>query len=135
MRDIIQQLHDGNLSLVVRSGNNIRTFTKPGVADLLSLLNHEPETLRGALVADKMVGKAAAALLLLGRVGEVYADVISAPAREFLEENQIPVTFRQEVPFVMNRQQNGWCPLEKLAFLEYNPQTIKEKIEEFIRKG
>ena len=110
------------------------TFDKPGVADLLSLLNREPQTLQGALVADKMVGKAAAVLLVLGMVGEVYADVISTPAREFLDDHQIPVTFSQEVPFVMNRQKDGLCPMEQLAFREFNPKRIKEKIEEFINQ-
>jgi len=108
------------------------TFTKPGVADLLDLLNHEPHVLRGALVADKVVGKAAAALLVLGLVGEVYAEVISTLAREYLEEFMIPVTFMLEVPFVMNRTNDGWCPMEKLAFTEFNPRKIKKKIEEFI---
>lgn len=132
MRTLIQQLREGDYSLVVRSRKEVTTFTKPGVADLLDLLNHEPHVLRGALVADKVVGKAAAALLVLGLVGEVYAEVISTPAREYLEEFMIPVTFMLEVPFVMNRTNDGWCPMEKLAFTEFNPRKIKKKIEEFI---
>lgn len=83
-------------------------------------------------MADKVVGKAAAALLILGMVAEVYAEAISTPALEFLNDHQVPVTFMEEIPFVMNRQKDGWCPMERLAFDEYSPQIIKGKIEEFI---
>ena len=30
------------------------------------------------------------------------------------------------------RTNDGWCPMEKLAFTEFNPRKIKKKIEEFI---
>lgn len=79
MRRLTEILHGGGWSLVVDNGA-IRTFSGRGVSDLYGLLTREPETLRGASVADKVVGKGAAALMVLGGVKEVYADVASAPA-------------------------------------------------------
>lgn len=69
MEDIIRLLHEGKHSLVVSNGE-VRTFDKRGVADLYALLREDSEFLKGASVADKVVGKAAAALMILGEVGE-----------------------------------------------------------------
>ena len=81
MDDLIKLLHEGNHSLVVSNGE-VRTFDGRGVADLYRLLRQEPELLRGASVADKVIGKAAAALMIRGQVKEVHGDVVSSPAAE-----------------------------------------------------
>ena len=44
----------------------MRIFRERGVADLFRLLREEPQLLRGAFIADKVVGKGAAALMVLG---------------------------------------------------------------------
>lgn len=51
---------------MIANGDRIRTFTRRGVADLYDLLVQEPEFLHGASVADKVIGKAAASLMVLG---------------------------------------------------------------------
>ena len=65
MDELIRLLHEGGYSCVIRK-EEIRTFTQRGVADLYDLLNQHPVFLHGAQVADKVVGKAAAALMVLG---------------------------------------------------------------------
>ena len=74
MDELIRLLHEGGYSCVIRK-EEIRTFTQRGVADLYDLLNQHPVFLHGAQVADKVVGKAAAALMVLGGVREVYTDI------------------------------------------------------------
>lgn len=69
MDELIRLLHEGGYSCVIRK-EEIRTFTQRGVADLYDLLNQHPVFLHGAQVADKVVGKAAAALMVLGGVRE-----------------------------------------------------------------
>lgn len=56
----------------------MRIFRERGVADLFRLLHEEPQLLRGAFIADKVVGKGAAALMVLGGVEGLFADVVSA---------------------------------------------------------
>ncbi len=41
----------------------MRIFRERGVADLFRLQHEEPQLLRGAFIADKVVGKGAAALM------------------------------------------------------------------------
>ena len=72
-------------SCVIYNQGEVRIFRERGVKDLYRLLKEEPEFLAGASMADKVIGKAAAALLALGGVREVFALVISLPARELLE--------------------------------------------------
>lgn len=102
-------------SCVVRKGDVIRLFRGRGVFDLLGLLHDEPDFLRGAFVADKIVGKGAAALMVAGGVEGLYADVISAPAQELLAEAGIEVRSRVQTPNIINRTGDDICPVEKLC--------------------
>ena len=65
---LIDTLFRERCSCVIRSGDVIRIFRERGVKDLFRLLKEEPVMLRGAFIADKVVGKAAAALMVLGGV-------------------------------------------------------------------
>ncbi len=133
MEQLIRLLREGNYSCVIDNGVEVRTCHGRGVSDLYGLLTQEPCQLQGARVADKAVGKAAAALLALGGVREVYASVISAPARALLEKAGVGVTFAEEVPVIWNRDRSDWCPLEKLCVEENSPETIFPLIETFIK--
>ena len=55
MEELINLLHSGGYSCVIANGDNIRTFTQRGVADLYDLLTQEPDFLKGASIADKVV--------------------------------------------------------------------------------
>ena len=59
---LIDLLHVEACSCVIRNGDVTRIFRERGVKDLYRLLEEEPELLDGAFVADKVVGKGAAAL-------------------------------------------------------------------------
>ena len=107
-------------------------FGNGGVKDLFRLLKEEPEWLRGALVADKVVGKGAAALMVLGGVEELYTEVISRPALELLERHQVRVSFTTLVEQISNRTQTGPCPIESRCSGCQTPEECLRKIEEFI---
>ena len=65
MNELIEKLHEEGCSCVV-SNKEVRTYTHRGVDDLYRLLTQEPTFLDGAEVADRVVGKAAAAILQIG---------------------------------------------------------------------
>lgn len=130
---LIEILHSEKCSCVIACGDNVRTFHRRGIADLFITLKNEPETLRKAIVADKVVGKAAAALMVLGGVRQVYADTISTPALTLLRANGITVDFAVETDHIINRAGTGWCPMEQLSRDEDNPAVIRNKVEEFLR--
>ena len=109
--DVKDLLHSGDWSLVIEN-HGVRTFSGRGVKDLLRVLEEEPQVLNGAKIADKVVGKAAAALMVLGKVREVYAELISTPAVELLRKYGVAVSFGNETDHIMNRDETGWCPME-----------------------
>ena len=93
----------------------MRSFHERGVKDLHNLLRNEPELLRGAAVADKVVGKGAAALMVAGGVEWVHADVISSGALDLFKLNGIEVEYTTVVPNIINRTGTDICPVEKLC--------------------
>ena len=131
--ELIRILQDGNHSLVV-AGDGIRTFDGRGISDLYDLLTEHPGWLRGASVADKVVGKGAAALLILGGVRERFAGVVSTSALGLLKDSGIPVRFSQEVAHIVNRKGDGVCPVETLCKECTTAAQCLPLIREFVAK-
>lgn len=134
MEELISMLHTGGYSCVIANGEKIRTFTQRGVADLYDLLTMEPEFLKGAIIADKVVGKGAAALMILGEIKELYTDVISTKALELFQKSEVKVDFTQEVPFIWNRNHTGWCPVETMCSEENSAENILPLIRDFLER-
>ncbi len=111
MGDVKRKFEEGKYSCVIGNGE-IRTFTNSGIDDLLRIYTTEPSLLKGALVADKVVGRAAASVMIMGGVSEVYADTLSKPARAMLNRARIVVSCKNLVPAIKNKRGDGMCPLE-----------------------
>lgn len=121
-------------SCVIRNGDSVRIFRERGVADLYRLLHEEPTLLRGAFVADKVVGKGAAALMVLGGVEAIFADVVSRPALELLAGAGIAVEYTVVVPNIVNRAGTAICPVEQLCAEAESAAECLPLIEGFIHK-
>lgn len=134
MEELISLLHSGGYSCVIANGEKIRTFTQRGVADLYDLLTQEPEFLKGASIADKVVGKGAAALMILGGISELHTDIISTKALDLLKESDVKVEFEEEVPFIWNRDHTGFCPVETLCSEVKSVEEMLPLICDFIEK-
>ena len=131
-REAIVLLHAERCSCVICKDGRMRTFRERGVKDLYRLLKEEPEFLRGAFVADKVVGKAAASLMILGGISGLHADVASEPAMSLLKNCGVDAECTECVPHVINRSGTDWCPLEKRCFGLETPQECLASIEEFL---
>ena len=132
MKELIGILHDECLTLVVKSSDGvIHRYTQRGVKDLLTLVTVSPEILKDALIADKAVGKAAAACMVMGGVKQVHADVMSEPALALLQTHGIVADYGTLVDHIINRAGDGWCPMERLSRDIDNPSAIIEKIRDF----
>lgn len=66
----------------------------------------------GYAVADKIVGKAAMLLVKLG-VSAVYGEVASVSGVEFLRAHGVEVSYGSLVPYIVNRDKTGCCPMEQ----------------------
>lgn len=116
LSELIDILHAEGCSLVMAdSQGSIRRYYKKGVRDLEDLLNKEPEQLRGATIADKVIGKAAAGMMAFGGVKEVYTDVLSTKAVPLLESNGIVYSYGKLVDHIIIPSGDNRCPLEKIV--------------------
>ena len=132
-KELINVLVDEGCRGVVRSvQGELRTFSRRGVADLFSLVTDEPDFLRGASVADRVIGRGAALLLVKGGAREVYARVISSGALEVLRSAGIETSFGEEVPNIINRTGTDICPVEKLTADTSSPDEAYERIKQFL---
>ena len=117
---------------MIRQGNQVRTFTQRGIADLYQLLTTDAHFLLGSSIADKVVGKGAAALMAVGGVAEVYADVISTPALALLKEYGVAVTYAECVTNIRNRAGTDMCPVEKRCLPLENIDEMVGEIRAFL---
>lgn len=84
-----------------------------GVSCIRKLINTNPAILENSIIVDKVIGKAAAMLLIPTGIIKIHALVISKPALTILLNNNIETTYDQLVEFITNRNNDGMCPLEK----------------------
>ena len=135
MKELIDILHGENLTLVLKSADgNIHRFTQREVKDLLTLVSEHPEVLKGALIADKAVGKAAAACMVTGGINHVYADVMSQPALALLQQHGVDAEYGTLVDHIINRTGTDWCPMEKVSRDENDPAIIIQKVKQKLQQ-
>lgn len=112
---IIDLLHASACSCVIANGERIESFHERGVKDLHRLLYDDRALLDGAFIADKVVGKGAAALMVAGGVQSVYTDVISQGALTLFSQSGVEVEYGVLVENIINRTGTDICPVEKLC--------------------
>jgi len=109
---MLDMLNAQGLSLLVFNHGELTTHANRGIQDLLQLISEQPERLNGAVAADKVIGKSAAAIMIVGGVKEVHTNLICTPARELFEKEGILVFATEEVPMILNRDKSGMCPMD-----------------------
>ena len=115
-------------TLAVVSVDDFFTSKERGVKPLMHLLKEKKGFLKGASVADKVIGKAAALLMVLGEIKEVHTLIISEPAIKVFEKYNIPCFYDKKVTRIVNRTGDGLCPMETLCLDVEEPQEAFDRI-------
>ena len=123
-----QLLQDATLAIL--NGEAVNVYHERGIKTLLDILESEPKLLAGATVADKVVGKAAALVMVKGGVKEVYAELIGESAIEVLRSRGIPVIYGAVTARIMNRAGTGPCPMESAVWEIDDPAVAVEVLLE-----
>lgn len=132
IEELKRTLSHGDYTIVVGNPDGrIFTSRERGVKALLHLLDTDPAMLRGAVVADKVVGRAAAALMLLGGVVKMHSRVITSAAVEMLRTGAVDVDFDVETEIIENRTHTGRCPLDTLCAPLSSPEEMADAIRGF----
>ena len=130
----IAHLHaNDSLKCVLQKGDVCHTSEKRGVAPMLDFLEAKLD-LSGFCAADRVVGKATAYLFVLAGVTAVYADVMSQGAQSVLQAHGIAFMSNKTVPYIINRQGNGMCPMEAAVQDIKTPPQAHRAILETLKK-
>ena len=105
-------LKSENCTCVLALGHVIFRSSESGLKPLMDWM-YSGNNYMGFMVADKIVGRAAAFIIIAMGIREVYAEVISEPAKKLLENNQISVTAETVVPEILNADKTDVYPLDK----------------------
>ena len=134
--DLLEQakksLTESSATFVMIRGGTTFSSEMRGVAPILDLLREDPDALEDGVVADKVIGKAAALLLMYGRIKALYTKVISSHALNVLKDSGIEVVYDKLVPYVINRDGTDMCPMEKLVLEIGSPEEAFEALDKKI---
>ena len=113
----------GKASCVVIRGKRIAwTASGHGVAPLLTLYERSPELLKDAWVVDKVIGKAAAMLLVLAGAAGAYGVLMSDAALLYLKSHGLRADSGRRVSRILNRTGDGVCPMERAVADTEDPE-------------
>ena len=130
-----QMIKNGKASCVlIKDDRIISTASGQGVAPLLSIYEKEPEVLQGAFVVDKVIGKAAALLLMLGGAKGAYGIVASAAGCAYLKARGFQVDYGELIDKITNRTGDGICPLENSVLDTDDPETGYYLLKETLKR-
>ena len=132
MDEYSERLRQNGLNLMILK-NDVTVFksSRDGMQPLLEAISSlTPATLRGSVVVDKIVGKAAALLISYFKAKEVHCAVMSVRAEEVLKRHEIKYYSEKMLPEITNRYGTGICPFEELVLDVDEPKKGYERISE-----
>jgi hypothetical protein len=124
----------GDSLVVVKHGRILLSSQEGGIRPLFNAVTDLGQEMRGSCVADRVIGKAAAALCIFGGASGIYTPVISRAAAELLAENGIMYSADLFVPGILNSDKSDLCPLERLTADTNNWTGIVETVREFMNR-
>ena len=122
-----------DLTLVLVLNKDIYKSSEKGIKSLLQLLNSGKNYLNYS-AADKIVGKAAAMLYKLLNVNDIYGEVMSIRAINFLEQNNINFKYKIKTNEIINRKGTGICPMEQTVLNIEDPTEAKKLLENKLKE-
>lgn len=112
--DAIDLIREGKAGLaVLQEGRIVYQAQNPGIRDALWLHDEQPELLRGAIIADRIIGRAAAMLFADGGALAVYGDVMDRDADLELRSKGVQTRANTLTERIINRAGSDICPMEK----------------------
>lgn len=117
--------------VIVRNKEVLAESKEKGVAPFFNVVHSV--NVKGASLADKIVGKAVAFLCVYAGITSVYTPVASEPAVFVLRENRIYYEADKMIPMILNRDKNDQCPIERIVSACTTPEEayllLRKKFE------
>ena len=103
-----------------------------GVSPLLELASSDEglRKMENALVVDRIIGKAAAMLVVMGGVTHAYGLTMSKSGEEYLHAHGVETKNNRCVDAISDRTGRGICPMERSVMEIDDPREGFEKLQE-----
>lgn len=125
-------LADGLAFVLVKDGVILGTGSRDGIAELLQVVHELGDTVHRASLADKIVGKAVAMVARQACIQAVYSPLASAAARDALAKDNITLECDRLVPLILNKRNDGPCPMERLTMPIAEPSDAVSALREWL---
>lgn len=119
--------------VVVKCGEVVYRAQGNGISPLFQAVTEHPSVLEGAVLADRVIGRGAALLVLFGGVRAVFAQVFSQRACELLD-GQVDYSYERVVPVILSRTGSDICPIEALVEHVTDPAVGYWLIGDFLKR-
>lgn len=129
----VEIFHGGAYAFVlVKNDQIIATGASEGIGELLDAIVEFPDAVRGASLADKIVGKAVAMIAIHAGIAEIYTPLGSESAAEVLAKYRVPFHSQRMVPVIQNKRNDGACPMERLTMPITDPEVAVAALKTFV---
>ena len=99
-----------------KDGKIIFSSDKPGLRPLMNCIMEYKEKVKDCVLFDKIIGLAAAKIIVSSEmIKSVITNVVSKPAKNFLDEKDIEIKAKIIVENIFNKEKTDICPMESKA--------------------
>jgi len=125
--------------IILKNNEIIFTHAGIGVKPLIAFMEKPLEERSGDLVlVDKVIGKAALLMAVKLGIRNIYTPLVSEEALDAATVHGVIIEALETVPYIINRTNDGKCPLEQSVTGIYDPEEafvkIKQAIAELMKK-
>lgn len=120
--------------IIMKNDEVIYTSDYKGVRPLLEFYREFGASRGDIKVTDRIMGKGAIVLALLCQAVEVMTPIISEAAFELASQHGLKVHYDKKVPYIINRQGDGRCPIEESVLAIDDLQVAYLRIVETIKE-
>ena len=110
---IIRNIEESEYAVAVISADGkVKTASGHTIRPLVNLADEYPEYFKGGSVADRVIGKGAASIIVTMGVREAYGRLMSIPGKRMLEDAGVKASWGILTENIENMRRDGLCPLE-----------------------
>ncbi len=118
--------------LLFQKGGEYVVDRRPGLLPLWEKVRQEGW--KGGFLADRVLGRGAAFLVLDAGIEFVFSPLMSQGAESILKNSNIPYEALEVVPVIKNRDGTASCPVEKLLEDIIDKEEACSLLDEFFQK-
>lgn len=127
-------MYKEELNFVLVSTKGTLKSSLGGIKPLYEAYLANKDYFKDSQLADRVIGNAAAILLIDGMIREVYTDLIGKEALAMLEEAGILVEYKVITDKILNRTKDDLCPMENLSQDNPSAEELIERMGDFFGK-